>query len=265
MLSSEVFRTERQYWLNKLAGDFGMSGLPADGFVNGNDLQETASISKDLSNEIVNRVMQIGNRSELAIYIIVLTAVKSLLSIYNKQEDVVVGMPVSETADPAQERLNGFLPLRSRIKADASFKDLLIQVKETVLEAEEHKQFPMDGVAELLGIQTKEGQFPQCRFLVGFDGIHEHSTAGQCGAEVVVFFQRSDNRITVNVEYMTALFREETVSGFMENVFLLLEKLMQSPESKLGEMELLSERERGTLLYGFNDNAAEFPTDKTIH
>ncbi len=81
-----------------------------------------------------------------------LAAFKVLLQRYSGQEDICVGTPIANRAQKEVEGLIGFfvntLALRSKVKPDLSFKELLQQVKATALEAYEHQDVPFEKVVE---------------------------------------------------------------------------------------------------------------------
>ncbi len=263
MMSSEKYKTERIYWMDKLQGEYVPTGFPTDNGYNINNTTQTSHFGKELSGEVFERIMQISNKSELGIYIILVTAIKSLLYIYNRYEDIIVGMPVIRTAE--KNEINSLLPLRTIVKSDASFKDLLNDIKSTVLEADAHKNFPMDGVAELLGIQTNEGMLPDFRTVVLSEGIHDTTDIEACGAEMVISLKINESSIGVSAEYKNSLFEEETVSRIFEHIFNLLGKTVKSPETKLSEIDFMSDEEKNKILFDFNNTAADYCREKTVH
>jgi non-ribosomal peptide synthetase component F len=82
-----------------------------------------------------------------------LTAFKVLLYRYSNQEDICVGSAISDRPYQEVEELIGFfintLVLRSKVSGDASFIDLLQQVRTTTLEAYEHQEVPFEKVVEV--------------------------------------------------------------------------------------------------------------------
>ncbi len=265
MLSSEKFREERQYWLDKLQGDFSMTGIPADYPYSVNTGFKASMITKKISGEIFDRIMKIGNCTELSVYIILLAAVKSLMYIYNRNEDIVVGMPVLKAKEQSAVNINSLLPLRDSINANTPFREILTGVSRTVTEADEYGYFPLDGVAELLGIHTSQGLFPPFRTVVLLDDLHENANIASCGADVVIAFKLGEGSIGVNIEYNSSLFKENTVSRFYAHLSKLLESVMRTPEIRQYEIEILPDDEKNMLLFDFNDTDAEYPRNKTLH
>ena len=77
-----------------------------------------------------------------------LSAFNILLYRYSGQKDICVGSPIAGRQQKEVEELIGFfintLALRSEVNSDASFTELLQQVRATTLEAYEHQDVPFE-------------------------------------------------------------------------------------------------------------------------
>ena len=71
--------------------------------------------------------------------------------------------------------------------------------------------------------------------------------------------------IEYGIEYCTDLFKEETIKRLSNHFINILADITEHPSKKLKDVDILSEKERHQLLVEFNDTAAEFSKDKTIH
>ena len=72
------------------------------------------------------------------------------------------------------------------------------------------------------------------------------------------------NGLTVHLEYSTNLFERETVERMGRHYLVLLESIVQEPERKLAELDMLSEEERRQILADFNDTQTDYPSEMTI-
>ena len=86
------------------------------------------------------------------------------LNRFTRQEDIVVGTPVSNRERVELQSLMGYflntLPLRTRVSSQQSFRDILVQVRRTVLGGLEHADLPFEEIAELTGIKRDGFQTP---------------------------------------------------------------------------------------------------------
>ncbi|OMD34668.1 hypothetical protein BSK56_33490, partial [Paenibacillus borealis] len=62
-----------------------------------------------------------------------------------------------------------------------------------------------------------------------------------------------------------ALFNEETAGRYLMHFVQLLSQITGQPEASIGSYELVTPEEKQQLLHGFNDTAAEYPWEATIH
>ncbi|MCP4154181.1 MAG: AMP-binding protein, partial [bacterium] len=71
--------------------------------------------------------------------------------------------------------------------------------------------------------------------------------------------------LNFQVEYCVKLFKEETIKRFITYFKGILQTVFKAPEQKIAEIEIITEEEKRKILYEFNDTAADYPANKTIH
>jgi len=85
-------------------------------------------------------------------FMALLAAFQVFLSRYTGQEDIAVGTPVANRSHAELEALVGFfvntLVIRSRVPPAISFRDLLKQVRDAVLEAGQHQEVPFELIVD---------------------------------------------------------------------------------------------------------------------
>src|SRR6202011_4671774 len=105
-------------------------------------------IDQGLSAELIKLSQQRG----ATLFMTVLAAFKVLLYRYSGQEDICVGTPVAGRNQQELEELIGFfintLALRSQVRGELSFNELLGEVKSTTLEAYSHQEVPFEKVVD---------------------------------------------------------------------------------------------------------------------
>jgi amino acid adenylation domain-containing protein len=72
-------------------------------------------------------------------------------------------------------------------------------------------------------------------------------------------------QLTLRASYDGARFDDETVARMLGHLATLLEAVTRDPERRPRDFEFLTEEERSQLLVAFNDTAADYPRDKTVH
>ena len=98
------------------------------------------------------------------LYMTLLTAFAVLMHRYSGQDDIVVGSPIANRQDERLEGLIGFfanmLAMRVRVDPNASFRELLDQVREFALEAYRHQDIPFERVLEELAVNRSFNRTP---------------------------------------------------------------------------------------------------------
>ena len=111
-----------------------------------------ATAGFQLSKDIATRVQSFSNQHGATLFMTLLAAFKVLLHRYSGQEDITVGTPVANRTQQETEDLIGFfvntLALRSEVKGEETFTQLLQQLKATTLDAYSHQDVPFEKVVE---------------------------------------------------------------------------------------------------------------------
>ncbi|MCP4149652.1 MAG: amino acid adenylation domain-containing protein, partial [bacterium] len=71
--------------------------------------------------------------------------------------------------------------------------------------------------------------------------------------------------MTFQMGYATKLFKKETIQRLIGYFKKIAAEAVNNPQKKLGTMEVISEKERRQIVEEFNQTAAEYPKDKTLH
>jgi non-ribosomal peptide synthetase component F len=74
-----------------------------------------------------------------------------------------------------------------------------------------------------------------------------------------------NEQLYMQVNYCTKLFKQETIQRFSSCFKTILRAVLKNPRLKIAEIEILTEEEKGKILYDFNDTETVYPQNKTIH
>src|SRR5690554_5871402 len=144
MLSvSGEFEKEKKYWLQKLQGDLTPVTFPYDYTASSLGQRQMIEKTYDLPKELSEQLLTFCNHSDYGLYMTFLSAFLYLLNKYTNNVDMIVGSPVFRGKDKEEVLLNDMLPLRMTCDSAMSFKEMMSEIKKTVLEASEHEHFPL--------------------------------------------------------------------------------------------------------------------------
>ncbi|TSC19083.1 condensation domain-containing protein, partial [Corallococcus sp. Z5C101001] len=174
-LLGDVLRREVDHWKQKLSGAPPVLELPTDRprpAVRGNAgavqrFRWPASFEKGLR--------ALARREGASLYMVLLAGWQALMSRYSGQSDISVGSPIAGRTRAEVEGLIGFfvntLVLRTQVEGDKSFQALLAQVRETVLDAQEHQEVPFEKLVEALQPERSLSHTPLFQTLLALQNV----------------------------------------------------------------------------------------------
>ncbi|WP_261595464.1 non-ribosomal peptide synthetase, partial [Pseudoalteromonas holothuriae] len=205
-----------------------------------------------------------------------------LLSRYSNEVDIVVGSPIANREQAEVAGLIGFfvntLVLRSDLSNNPSFNDLLVQSKETLLDAYAHQQIPFEKLVETLRPERSLSYSPL--FQVALVLQNNEVTKLELSDLDIQLIEQEDviakYDLTLSViereegllldwEYNTDLFKAETIEGFAKHFDLLLAELVHTPDACVFDVNMLPTESIKRQVVEWNDTACAYPQDALIH
>lgn len=274
---------ERQlhYWQQQLQGLTPLqlaTDFPRPAIATGNGARQTYTLFVDLTSGL----RQLSQRSQTTLYMTVLAVWQTLLYRYSGQDDIAVGSPVANRHQAETQGLIGCfvntLVLRSCIQSGITFRQLLAQVKHTVLTAYEHQDLPFETLVETLQPERDLSRNPLFQVWFALNhaatetleipgltwsavNLERSTTQFDLGLEVV----DQGQTLTVTIEYSTDLFQSETIACLWNHFQVLLAGILENPDTELAYFPLLTPTEQQQVLWDWNQTQVEFPQYSCIH
>ncbi|MBD0378730.1 non-ribosomal peptide synthetase [Paenibacillus sedimenti] len=266
MLADGQFEKEQQYWLNKLQGEIVLSEFPRDADRTSTVSGSMSAIKYGFPPELSQKLQTIANKSDFALFMILLSGIKYLLHRYASQSEITVGMPVFKQNKQNAVLVNSLLLLKTTLmQDDCTFKQWLAAVKETVTSANEHQNFPYIKLTELLDLPEGNSNQPYLPTLVLLDSIHDRSSIDHVQSNVIFQFSHTEEQVELVLRYNSGVYSEFLMKQIAFHLIHFLRSALNEPDRSLGELELLSLAEKMKLLDEFNMTGASYPLDQTIH
>lgn len=267
-VAASKYNKEKEYWLNKLAGEIQKTGFPAD-HMNTEAKPAEGQVSmaeitgKGLTGTVFTKLMQLCKNSDYVLHMFFVAGVAAILNKYTGNTDIIVGLPIYKQEKEA-EFLNTVIPLRLQQEDRMSFKELLVQVRKTLVEANEHQNYPIETLLFQLNLPFAGDEFPLFDVAVLLENIHDKKYILHTNPNVMVSFKRTPNSVETKIEYNTSKYHRNT----MERVLNLLESLIGEAvfnlDTPASELNILSPAQKKQLLVDFNDSQREYPSQKSI-
>ncbi|BBZ25589.1 non-ribosomal peptide synthetase [Mycolicibacter hiberniae] len=268
-----------EYWRETLTGDLPTLALSTDRPRPAVQTYDGALHRFSIDAAVTAGVKQLARTAGVTPYMALLAAYAVLLQRYSGQDDLVIGSPFACRDRAGLMGMVGYvtnpLPLRVDLSDDPSFSALLGQVKDTVLGAIGHQEYPLPLLVERLRPVRDAARTPlfQVSFAWQQVRLFDESSAdalsletlyiGQGGSPFDITMQVGEqgDQLQVALQYNTALFDASTIDAMGQHFSLLLSGLVEqgAAEAPLSQLSLLTDAERATLR-AWNDTAVEYPS-----
>ncbi|WP_055108263.1 non-ribosomal peptide synthetase [Paenibacillus ihumii] len=272
---------QEAYWLQELSGELPVLALATDKPRPPEQRFEGGQVAFEIGAELTRQLRELSARQGTTLYMTLLAAYCVLLHKYTGQEDMIVGTPVAGRTRPELERVIGMfvntLALRSYPQGAKTFTGFLQEMKQTVLGAQEHQDYPFDELVEKLALHRDRSRNPLFdTMFVLQDGDHPLPAAANWTVreypcelrsskfDMTLAARETEGRIQFQWEYGVHLYHGATVERMSRHFIRLLESIAERETAPLTELELLTSKEQEQLLYEFNATEAAYPQEKRI-
>ncbi|HEU5131134.1 MAG TPA: AMP-binding protein, partial [Pyrinomonadaceae bacterium] len=252
------FEQDQTYWLQKLSGDLIVTSLPLDHHRPLRTVTNKERLTFHLDPETESRLQKLTGNDESLLFVTFIMAFNVCLFKYTGNDDIITGTTTYYSAS-----MNRLLALRTRINADLTVKQLLLDIKETLAEAYAHQKFSFERLIELLNIEHLPHRMPLFDLMVVLENTDNTDYVKRLKNDVTLSLAIKDG-ITFAIDYNTELFRRESMEVLAQHLQEILRAASQAPDQTISQLELLSESRRHELVVDYNNTASEYPKHKTI-
>lgn len=214
---------------------------------------------REFEPSLLKNLERMAQARGLTLFMVSLGIFKLLLARFSQQWDICVGTPTANRTHSQLEPLIGFfvntLALRSRMTPEMSVSDFLAQIKETCSQAFAHQELPLEHLLSQLQIPRDLSRSPlfQVMFALQTAGGALASTnlkPNIKGAkfDLNVSLQVVNDKLTLNCEYASELWQEESVARLFDSYEVLMRAVLADPERPLHAYPLLTPPQQRQLM-----------------
>ncbi|MCC5624541.1 condensation domain-containing protein, partial [Nostoc sp. CHAB 5715] len=296
MLASPQGEQLWNYWQHQLAGELPVLNLPTDRPRPPVQTYHGASHFFKLSEELTQELKKLAQASGATLYMILLAAFQVLLYRYTGQEDILVGSP---TAGRSQSEFTGIVGyfvnpvvLRGTLAGNPTFKAFLSQVRQTVLGAIAHEDYPFASLVERLQLKRDPSHSPLFQVLFVLQKPPSTELADVLvtpsetevrvdwgGLELEYFpMATEEGQFDLTLEmlegkeslfsvlkYNPDLFDAATITRMFGHFETLLAEIVSNPQASVKDLPLLTQAERHQLLVEWNNTQLEYSHVQCVH
>ena len=259
------------YWREKLAAPRSQIDLPADYTRPAVHSFQGASLPLQLGPELTSRVKDLALRESTTPFVVLLAAFQTFLFRLTRVDDVIVGTPAFARSKPQFMRVVGdfvnTVPLRARLNLEKTFRALIADLRQTVVEALDAQEFPLSLLVQRLQPERDFGrsplfdtffilqrfdQFREIEELLSGDDSSGLTELGglqlraypleQQEGQFDLALQMVENRGSFHgvFKYRTDLFQDSTIRGFAKDYVVLVETLVANIEMPFKSIPMIA-------------------------
>jgi len=268
-LTTEKLAPHLEYWKQRLNGIPPLLDLPTDYPRQAIQRYQGSLLEIRLPASLTATLRTFCQREGVTPFAALLATFQAFLARYTGQKDIVIGTDITDREHAETEAVIGFfvntLLVRTHVTYEQTFRELLRQVRQQLLEDIAHHQVPFDTlVAELQPERTlSHSALFQVMFSLQNTRIDSTTLTGLQLERLVVdshisrfdlLFDLFDTgeQISGVIEYNTDLFKAETISRIFNYWLTLLTSALAQPEQRIAQLPLLSDAERRRMLIEWN-------------
>lgn len=263
---------EKEYWTQRLdvSGQWSKTTFPTDYPLSFNRRQQEDSFKEvtfAITDRLFDQIIKLSQGVDYTLNLVLQAALLTLLYRCTGNDDIIIGSPIYRQQNKG-EFLNSMLALRTSVSGDDSFKKLLLAVRETVKEATEYQNYPIELLAKELApgsSGSRKDGFPYFDIIMLLQNIHDFDTVMNYIPLLVFHFNKSDTAIECTLKYDSSYYRQDTMERLCRYYVDLFEQTAFNIDAPVSQLTFLSPSETVQVLETFNDSSADYPRHSTLH
>lgn len=270
LLHSAKGESLKNYWLDKLSGELPILDLPTD------YPRPVRQTYNGVLHEFIFDYAQMSALKTFAtqegatLFMLLLAGFQALLHRYSRQDDLLVGTPVSLRDVTQYGGTIGYfvgpVVLRSHVTSDLPFRDFLAQTQKTVLEGITHRQYPFTKLAEQLNPVKDLSRSPIFQVMFNMQNmqrveatsplyVQNQTTAQNLTLEsYIIPHEEGQFDLTLDVieanegllfqlKYNTDLYQEASIQRMAHHYTQLLQTILTQPDTPIPALSFITEKE----------------------
>ena len=248
-------KEEREYWVNKLAQEIDPSNIgldyPRPKIYDG----ETEVVEFELSAELYKKLTDLTGDGAFLLYTTLMAALKICLHKYTGSRTLVVGSPSRKQEQLSAHPANA-LAIVDQVNPLITFKQFLLNVRQTLLDAYSRQHYPFDRLVRDLGLDELDNKCPLFDVSLALSNIHNCLPAVK--NDIAITCTLKPDSIAGKVEFNRNLFKLERIEKFLDHYLNILSVALENTGATISDLQILTPAERQQVLFDWNDTSADY-------
>lgn len=261
---------EREYWTAALGGELNRTVFPVDHESRSPITSDPARELFQFPDELTTALDKLSKGTFQTLLVILTAGLTTLLHRYTGSMDIILGTPIlKQKVEKKSELINKVVALRHRIRTEPpmTFKELLVSVGNTMVEAMDHQAYPLEILVEELGFPafSPADDFALFDVSVVLENIQDKLYMAHLQVGIRFSFKKHGDVLNGEVEYRSSRYDKATIQRLIAHYLSVMSSAVFNIEQTVAELEMISEKERHDILVVFNDNARKFTGKMVLH
>ncbi|MFD1676439.1 amino acid adenylation domain-containing protein [Alicyclobacillus fodiniaquatilis] len=281
MAQSQAMQEHREYWLQQYPRAVPTLELPTDYPRPSVQHFEGATLDFAADSDLWYGLKRLMDETGTTPHMVLMAAFAVLLARYSRQEEIVVGLPIAGRTHPDVESVVGMfvntLAIRNHPSFRKSYREFLMEVKDTSFQAYKHQDYPFEELVESLQLVRDRSHHPMFNVMFTMQNMSSLTVRTELLScepypfdkrvarfDLVLYAYLQDEKLTFELEYATALFTEETVQRMADHLMQILRETTQNPDVLIGEIDMVSIAVKHRIFNEFNNTKSDYPEEQLI-
>src|SRR5947207_4156733 len=241
LIFDRKMREAKSYWLEKLSGPIGEPNLRLDYERPAHYSTEKGVVSVRLDGALYQKLCKLTGEKPFLIYAALMAALKVCLYKYTGSRSIVVGSPSLKEESNLSSHSNA-LAVLDEIPPQSSFKEFLLNVRQSLLDAYARQTYPFSQVVKNLECDLAQNKSPL--FDVTLELTEIHHRLPDLKNDITIRFDRQPDCLLGHIFFNHNLFKTETIERFAKHFANAMRSALDNPQTKLADLEITDRAER---------------------
>ena len=258
IIASEKIQ-EKKYWEKQFSGSFLNAHLSNNDIINCEYSIEYEKFS--IQDSLYKKIDKLTNNSVFRTLVVLKAVFLILLKKISGSNDIILCTPILNK-EALDKFINVVLPIRYTFNSDISFKDLILYVKDKIIEADKYQDYPIELISEIV---KKNGYDKNiCENGILIDELQNKNNFKHLNVNFYISFSNKKNSLIGNIHYNNILFDKKYIQCFIEYFINVIEQVLENNSIMVSQIELLMEKKRNKLLGDLNNTKVDYPSNKSV-
>ncbi|MBE6052212.1 MAG: amino acid adenylation domain-containing protein [Clostridium sp.] len=242
--------TDKLFWNKQLSANLSDNHFPYDYNYEGNNEEKIYEWCElNLSDEANNVIKKVAGSSDVKLHILFISALSILISRYSENNDIIISSPIYKQNIEGNFE-NKVLVFRNEIDLEGSFKNFLLKVKDNLVEATKHQNFPISKFINTIEFENFENGNDIFQVMLAIDAIHDINYVDCINSNLYFLVVNDEKNIKIKVKFNSNLYKKESIKLILYSLEELITELIS--KNSIENFNILSNYEKTKILNEFN-------------